>query len=228
MISFKKSVRMSALLLFAALIIFPAMTAAGPAAVTVEARLGSVGTATELILCPLLGKRTRDPNWMYRTLPDGSANPAYPPVVQTPAPVLPPPSPVPADLSQTWTSWNIAQNVAVDSSDQEVPMEKILFDSVASTTAASGAVVIYVDSTDSCPHQDAYRAYLTSKGIAYTQLERRATPNYEALVGGLNYLSPGGVSIPLLLINGEPVVGKWRASTQARIDMLLKKHGLIP
>lgn len=229
MISLEKTGRMGVWLLFATLGIFSApVVIAESGAVTVETQLGSVGTASELILCPLLGNQIRDSNWLYRTLPDGSANPAYPPVVQTPSPSAPTSPPSVTDLGQTWPDWTIAQNVVVDAPDNTVAMEKILFDSVASASVASGEVVIYVDLDDSCPHQDAYRAYLTSKGIAYTQIDRDATPNYASLVGGLNYLSPGGVTIPLLLIKGEPVVGKWRASTQARIDRLLKKYGLIP
>lgn len=199
--------------------------AAESAAITVNMSLGSVGTAAELILCPIAGKTFRDTNWMYQTNPDGSANSSYPPVVATPT--LLPSAPAVYGLTLPQSPWEVAQNLVVNSSDQPVPMERVLFDP-ASTTVSSSPVLIYVDSSYPCPHQDSYRAYLTSIGIKYTQIERDSIPDYPSLVGGLNYLSPGGVVIPLLLINGEPVVGKWRASTQARIDMLLKKHGLLP
>jgi len=197
-------------------------------AVTVTTSLGSIGTASELIICPLIGKTIRDANWIYQTLPDGTPNPFYPPLTSPTTLPVNPPDPAISNLSQSWPSWDIAQNIVVNSNDQKASMKEVLFDSVNTVTVATEGVIIYVNSQVNCEHQKSYKAYLTSKGIQYTQIETTSIQDYGKLVGSLNYLSPGGEVIPLLLINGEPVVGKWRASTQARIDLLLKKYGFMP
>lgn len=200
--------------------------AAEPTAITVETGLGTLGTASELILCPLVGNQIGDPSWLYKAFPGSAAF-----AIQAVSPIAIPPAPSVTDLSQTWSPWNIAQNVVVDSNDDLVPMEQVLFDLIASTTA-TGPVVLYVYSEKPCPilraTEKGYREYLAGKGIVFSEIEKSTIPGFNEWVSGLNYLSPGNFTVPLLLINGDPVVGKWRASTQARIDKLLKKHGLIP
>jgi len=200
--------------------------AADSTAVTVETSLGAMGTASELILCPLVDKPIVDLNWLYRALP-GSA-PITTAVIWSP---VIPPTPIVTDLSQTWPQWNAPQNLVVDPTDTMVSMEEVLFDTVASTTA-SGPVMFYVYSEKACSilraTEKAYREYLAGKGIAYTEIEKSTVPNFNTWVSQLNYLSPKNFTVPLLLINGDPVVGRMTANTKARIDKLLKKHGMIP
>jgi len=221
------SVRRGYWLLCAAFMLLSSVVmAADSAAITVETNLGSMGTASELILCPLVGKPIVDPNWLYKAFPGSAAF-----ALQAIWSPVAPPAPAVSDLSQTWPQWNAPQNLVVDPADTLVSMEEVLFDTVASTTA-SGPVMFYVYSEKACSilrtTEKAYREYLAGKGIAFTEIEKTTVPNFNTWVSQLNYLSPGNFTVPLLLINGDPVVGKMTANTKARIDKLLKKHGMIP
>ncbi|MFZ2961216.1 MAG: hypothetical protein WA705_30415 [Candidatus Ozemobacteraceae bacterium] len=205
------------------------LEAAKPPAVTVEIGMGNTGTGAELIVCPMVGKTPIDTNWIYQMLPNGFPNPSFPPTTGIVDPPLPPSPRAASDLSQTWSSWDICQNVTASCTDNKVTMDKVLFDpSVpnASGVIATG-VVIYLDMQDlTCIHQVSYLNYLASKKVAFTKVDRDTVPNYKEFVGRMNYLSPGNSWVPLLLINGEPVVGRWGDRTQARIDSLLAKAGI--
>lgn len=80
--------------------------------VIIKVNLGPHGSATELITAPNAGKPLSDPNWIHETLPDGTANPAFPPPISPP--VTPPQDEFPGDFIGIgeWSNYGVPGTVA--------------------------------------------------------------------------------------------------------------------
>jgi glutaredoxin 3 len=80
---------------------------------------------------------------------------------------------------------------------------------------AGGNMEIKVYSTPTCPYCKMAKEYLTSKGISYQDID--VSKNQEASQEMVKV--SGQMGVPVIVINGEPIVG----FDKARIDSLIEK-----
>lgn len=99
--------------------------------VVVDLEVGKAGSISEMIRAPLAGRPLTDRWWIYERLPDGTPNPAYPPLPGPPSlPVQVGLPGVLVDLTGVWQGFPLVTPCQTPGRDTDHTAQEVLFPSV--------------------------------------------------------------------------------------------------